>query len=243
MKRVLVFLYGVVAYLFFFGSFTYCIGFVGNILVPKGIDSGALVSLPEALIVNLILLNLFVVQHTVMARPAFKKWWTRIIPEPMERSTYVLASSLILILIMWQWRPIAGEIWRADSYLTINISQFFFWVGWVVVLASSFMINHFELFGLKQVTAYLRGQEPVETQFKKPALYKYVRHPLMLGFLIAVWATPVMTVGHMVFSIGITGYILVGTWFEERDLVRALGETYRQYQKEVPKLIPWPRKR
>lgn len=241
--RILSFIYGIIAYIIFFGSFLYAIGFVGELWVPKGINTGSeSQGLINALLMNAGLLSLFAIQHSVMARPGFKKWWTKIIPAQVERSTYVLISSLILILLFWQWRPIPEVIWSIEEGAWQMVLTGLFWLGWGIVLLSTFMINHFDLFGLRQVYLHLKGEEISPVQFKEPWLYKYLRHPLMLGFIIAFWATPYMTLGHLVFAIATTGYIFIGIWFEERDLIRSHGEKYKEYRQRVRMLLPFPRK-
>jgi methanethiol S-methyltransferase len=243
MGAVLTVLYGIVAYAFFLATFLYAIGFAGNLVVPKSIDSGASTPLAEALIVNLLLLGLFAVQHSVMARPAFKRWWTRIVPEPIERSTYVLAATLALALLLWQWRPIADPvIWTVEEHAAGMVLHAVFWLGWTVLLASTFLINHFELFGLRQVFARLLGHAIPAPEFRTPFFYRHVRHPIYLGFLLGFWATPHMTAGHLLFSAATTGYILIGIYFEERDLVAQFGDRYRHYREQVGMLLPWPRK-
>jgi len=233
-------LYGLLVYLFFLATFVYAIGFVGNLpLLPKTIDSGSAAPLAETLAVNLALLGLFAVQHSVMARRGFKRWWTKVVPEPMERSTYVLAATAALALLLWQWRPLAEPvIWSVDDPAGRLVLHAVFWLGWGVLLISTFLINHFELFGLRQVWAHLRGQALPAPQFRTPLFYRHVRHPIYLGFVLAFWATPHMTAGHLLFAAACTGYILIGIWFEERDLVALYGQRYRVYREQVGMLLP-----
>jgi protein-S-isoprenylcysteine O-methyltransferase Ste14 len=232
-------LYGVIVYVLFLITFLYAIAFVGNLPVPKTIDSGEAGAFIPTLIIDILLLGLFAIQHSVMARPAFKRWWTRLVPQPVERTTYVLLASLALVLLYWQWRPILEPVWSVAHPVGVVALQAVFWIGWAVVLISTFLINHFELFGLRQVYARFRGQELPPPVFMTPFFYKRVRHPIYLGFLLAFWATPTMTVGHLIFSTVMTVYILLGVRLEERDLVAAFGDRYQLYRREVGMLIPF----
>jgi methanethiol S-methyltransferase len=239
MGRILSFIYGVVAYIIFLGSFLYAITFVGDFVVTKTINTGIETPFGQALLINLGVLTVFALQHSIMARPGFKKWWTTIIPKPIERSTYVLLTSLTLLLIFWQWRPMSGMIWEVQNETAVTMLYGLYGLGWLIVLLSTFMINHFDLFGLKQVYEHLKSIEPQPIPFKVSFFYSIVRHPIMLGFIIAFWAAPVMTTGRLVFAVTTTLYILIAIKFlEERDLKKLHGETYLEYQKKVPMLIP-----
>ena len=239
MSKLLIAFYGLISYLTFFISFLYAIGFVGNILVPKTIDSGEQTSLIASLVINLTLLSLFAIQHSVMARPGFKRWFTKIIPEVIERSTYVLLSSLLLLLLYWQWQPMPAVVWDIDATIGRMIVCGVFWAGWLVVLLSTFMINHFDLFGLRQVYLNYKNVEYSHLDFRIIGLYRLCRHPIMLGFIIAFWAAPTMSVGHLLFAGVVTVYVFVALQFEERDLVGIFGDVYRDYQKKVPMLFPY----
>ncbi|MEJ0055745.1 MAG: methanethiol S-methyltransferase [Bacteroidota bacterium] len=241
MKKLLFFLYGVVAYLIFFGTFCYAIGFVSTFFVPKHIDSIPDSPLSNALLVNAGLLTLFALQHSIMARPAFKQWWTKIVPEPIERSTYVLLSSICLLLLFWYWQPMGGVIWNVESETVRLILHTLCLFGFSIVLISTFLINHFDLFGLRQVWFYLLGKKYEHLPFGTPFFYKYVRHPLYVGFLIAFWSTPTMTAAHLFFAVMTTGYILTAIQFEERDLIKQFGAKYQAYKKSAPMIIPFLR--
>jgi methanethiol S-methyltransferase len=242
MGRIIGFLFGLVAYLVFLPTFLYAIGFVTGVGVPKTIDDGPVVPLTEALIVNLLLLSLFAVQHSGMARKPFKRWLTQFVPASVERSVYVLLASLALILLLWQWRPIPAVVWQVTNAQVAMTMTALSLAGWLLVLFSTFLINHFELFGLHQVAANLAGRTMPAARFKTPVLYKFVRHPIYLGFIIAFWATPVMTVGHLLFAAVTTAYIFVGIALEERDLIQLFGEEYKRYRAQVGMLAPFRRK-
>lgn len=238
MNKKLALGYGLICYLISLGVFLYMISFIGNFIVPKSIASGSSGAFWPSLIVNVLLLSLFALQHSVMARASFKKWWTKIVPRPIERSTYVLLASLTLVFIFWQWRPLPAVIWNIEMEWVRWLLWGFFGLGWVIVLVSAHQINGDHLFGRQQVRQYLHGKKLSSPKFQTPGLYRHTRHPLMLGFLIAFWSTPQMTVGHLLFSLVMTGYILIGLHFEERALVQRFGQRYRQYRQQVPMLIP-----
>lgn len=239
MGGILAVLYGGVVYLFFLGTFAWAIAFVGNLPFGKTIDAGTPGPLFEAVLVNCALLAVFAIQHSVMARKGFKRWWTRIVPRSVERSTYVLFASLALALLLWQWQPIGGTVWSLAGPAATLVGALF-WLGWAILLLSTFLLDHFELFGLTQVRAQLDGRAPAAPVFRTPLLYRWSRHPLYLGFLIAFWSAPTMSVGHLLFSVGATGYILLGIFLEERDLVAEFGEQYRSYRRRVGMFFTLP---
>lgn len=239
MKRSFVFAFGVLSYTMFFVTICYAMGFVAGVLVPKHLNSGPAAPLGKALVVNSLLLAAFAVQHTIMARPGFKHWITRFVPKAVERSIYVFAASAILLIAFWQWRPMPAVIWQIENSALSVVLTAGTWLGFGIVFLSSFFINHFDLFGLRQVWLHLTNKAYTSPAFRLTGLYKYVRHPLMLGFLIAFWSTPMMSAGHLLFSVLVTGYIFVGIQFEERDLDRAHGEVYQEYRRSVPMLIPY----
>ncbi|OBK95607.1 methanethiol S-methyltransferase [Mycobacterium sp. 1165178.9] len=242
MKRYLTVAYGAAAYLLFLAVFLYLVAFLGNFWVPRTVDHGISAPIGQAVLVNMVLLGLFGLQHSVMARPGFKARWTRLVPATIERSTYVMLSNVVLVLLYWQWRTMSAVIWEVQLPLGRLALWTLFGLGWVIALASTFMINHFDLFGLRQVYLAWRAKPYTDLEFHVRFFYRLVRHPLMLGFIIAFWAVPTMTAGHLLFSITMTGYILIATQFEERDLVAALGDDYRNYRREVPALLPLGRR-
>ena len=238
MARIAALIYGFVAYVLFFVTFLYAIGFVGNLVVPKSIDSPAGVFSPTALVIDALLLGIFAIQHSGMARPGFKRVWTKVVPAPIERSTYVVLASLSLDLLYWQWRPMNESIWAVQNSIGAHALLGLSFLGWLIVLATTFMISHFDLFGLRQVAIYATGKQYTPIGFRTPMLYRFVRHPLYVGFLIAFWATPSMTLGHLVFAIATTGYILIAVQLEEKDLTQVFGTTYEQYREQTSMLVP-----
>lgn len=236
-KRIGIFIYGMLCYAIFFATFLYAIGFIGGFGVPVTIDSGPTLPLGRALLIDVLLLGLFAVQHSVMARPAFKRWWTRYVPKPAERSTYVLFSSLLLIALFAYWQPIGGVVWSVQDPLMRGLLYGIFALGWLTVLVATFLINHFDLFGLRQVWLYLTGRPYTQLRFGTPWLYRHVRHPLYVGWLMAFWATPHMTAAHLLFAVATTAYILIAIRFEEHDL-QAIHPEYADYRRRVPMLIP-----
>ncbi len=238
MGRLIAFVYGLASYIVFLIAFLYAIVFTGNLYVDKTIDSGEPGALGRSLLINALLLALFAIQHTIMARPGFKRSWTAIVPRVVERSTFVLFASLILILLYWQWQPMPEEVWNVAGTTLGTVLWVLFWAGWGLVLLATFMLNHFELFGLQQVYLNVVQRDPQAAAFKTPGLYRYVRHPIMLGFIIAFWSTPTMSQGHLLFAVMTMGYIMVGVTLEERDLIAHFGEEYRDYKRQVRALIP-----
>ncbi|HEY4336877.1 MAG TPA: isoprenylcysteine carboxylmethyltransferase family protein [Puia sp.] len=242
MKKTLFLLYSIVCYLIFFVTFLYLVGFIGNLIVPKSIDRSTTEVMPAsfAILINLLLIALFGVQHSVMARQPFKEKWTRVVPEPIERSTYVLFASTMLVVLFLFWQPIPAVIWSIGGAAASTLMAISF-LGWGIVLLSTFLINHFHLFGLLQTYRHLTDKRSGDLRFRTPFIYKLVRHPLYLGFLIAFWAAPVMTVGHLLFSLAMTVYIFIGIWHEERDLTNQYGERYEQYKRRTSKILPIPK--
>ena len=243
MGGLLAVLYGGLCYLVFFGVFLYAIGFVGDFLTPTSLDRGTASPAAAAWVIDIVLLGLFAIQHSGMARRGFKRWLTGWFPKPIERSTYVLLSSLVLALVFWQWRPLAGTVWNVTTPWAYWLLYAVFAFGWLMVLSSTFLIDHFDLFGLRQVWLRMRGREYTPPEFMEHFFYRLIRHPLMVGFIVAFWAIPRMSVGHLLFAVATTGYILIAIQLEERDLMAAHGDEYRQYREEVPMLCPWPRPR
>jgi methanethiol S-methyltransferase len=237
--RFIAFLYGIASYVAFFVTFLYAVGFVSGLVVSKTIDTGTVVPVVEALIVNLLLMSVFAIQHSIMARKQFKQWWTQYVPKSVERSTYVLLASLALALLFWQWRPMPTVVWQVANPAIANAIIGLSFIGWFLVLVSTFLINHFELFGLYQVANNLTGRDMPVMRFKTPILYNFVRHPIYLGFIIAFWAAPTMTVGHLLFAAVTTAYIFVGIFLEEHDLTELFGDDYRNYKRRVSMIIPW----
>ena len=242
MKRLFAFVYGLAAYSVSFGTTLYAFGFIGNVLVPKTMDSEPQEPWAQALLINLLLLVVFALQHSVMARPAFKRVWTRIVPEPTERSTYVLASSLALMLLFWLWQPMGGMVWNVQDPHGQTLLYILYLLGWMIVFGSTFAIDHWDLFGLRQVYCYWRRENYQAISFASPGPYRYVRHPIYLGWLLTFWATPTMTLAHLVFAMATTLYIMIAIRFEERDLIDIFGDTYRQYRRRVAMIIPFPGK-
>jgi len=242
MGKKLAFLYGIVCYVLFLGAFLYAIGFVENFGVPKTLDSGQAGALLPSLLIDLLALGIFAIQHSVMARPVFKRLWTKVVPEPVERSTYVLFASAVLIAIFWLWRPLPGVVWSVEETGWAGMLTGLSFAGWGIVLVSTYMISHTHLFGLKQAYAHLRGESLKPPKFQVTGFYRYIRHPIMAGFLVAFWATPRMTVGHLLFAAATTGYILIALQLEERDLLAHFGNRYRAYREQVPKLVPLGRR-
>ena len=241
--KIIIFIYGIVSYALGVASLLYLICFISNIVVPKTIDSAPVGGVAQAVLVDLILIGLFAFQHSVMARPGFKERWTRIVPKPAERSTYVLVTGLVLALLCWQWQPIPGVVWNVENAVGKGLLQALFWLGWAILFASTFMINHFDLFGLRQVYLRLKSQPYRPVPFVEAALYRFVRHPIMLGVLIGYWATPSMSVGHLLFAAVSTGYVFIGIFLEEHDTRQALGETYERYRRKTSMILPLPRRR
>ena len=236
-------LYGIVAYSFSLVALLYLIGFIGNFIVPKSIDVGAHGPLMQSLVIDAALIGLFAIQHSVMARQGFKRWWTQIVPPAVERSTYVLSTSIVLLILFWLWQPVPATVWTVSDPTAAAVITGIFWLGWVVLLASTFLIDHFELFGLSQVFARLLGRRLAAASFRAPLFYRYVRHPIYLGVTLAVWATPNMTVGHLLFAVLVTGYILLGIRLEEHDLIEQFGDQYRSYRQQAAMLVPTPGRR
>ncbi len=243
MKKILFLKYGLAGYASFLVTILYAIGFVGNLWVPKGIDAGAAGPAGPSILINVLLMALFAIQHTVMARPAFKRIWTKIVPEPLERSTFVLFTSAVLLLLFWQWRPMPEVVWEAGNALAAKVLLGVYFAGWAMVFYSSFLIDHFDLFGMRQVALYFQGKAYSPKPFRTPGLYRYVRNPLMLGFVIMMWSAPMMSQGRLLFALVVTAYIFIGIRFEEKDIGDALGEEYARYRAATPMIFPrfWKR--
>lgn len=240
---IIVFIYGVISYGLGVASLLYLILFVGDLWVPKAIDSAATGSPVQAVLVDLALLALFGLQHSIMARPSFKAWWTRVVPKPAERSTYMLATAVVTGLLCWQWQSITGSAWSVESPAVSMLLQGVYWLGWAILFAASFMINHFDLFGLRQVYLHLQDKPYTPVPFVQVAFYKVIRHPIMLGLLLGFWSAPKMSYGHLLFATGATGYIFIGIWLEERNTRDALGAAYARYHRETPMLLPTLRRK
>lgn len=240
--RIIGFTYGVIAYTGFMAWMVYMIGFLGHFPVPKSVDSDPTNAIGISILINAIIIIIFAVQHSVMARPIFKQWITKFIPKQLERSTFVLMADIIMWFMIWQWQPLEGVIWHIQNPVIANTLISISVLGWAVVVLSSFMINHFELLGLEQVWHYLKGTEPKAMTFKLCGFYKHIRHPLMSGFLLFFWVTPYMTISHLCFAVMMTSYILIGIKFEERDLIKNHADEYLQYMKKIPRLIPFCKK-
>lgn len=238
MNRIIAFIYGTLCYLLFLATCVYGVAFLGNIGLSRTVDGEATSPFWQALLINTLLLGLFAVQHSVMARPAFKQWWTRLVPKPVERSTYVLFSSLALLLLFLAWEPMGGTVWEVRDPVLRGTIHGLFAGGWLLILAATFLINHFDLFGMRQAWLYLKNRPYTPLKFATPGLYRFVRHPLYVGWLLTFWATPTMTAAHLVFAFATTAYILIAIQFEERDLTAAYGPAYENYRKEVPMLVP-----
>lgn len=243
MGKIVAFMYGLIGYVISLLTVVYAIGFVGNLVVPKSIDSGEQGALGTSLLINIVLLGIFAVQHSGMARRGFKTWWSKIVPEPLERSTYVLIASLVLILLYWQWRPMTSQVWALEMPAGRIVLEVLFWLGWALVILATFLSNPFFVFGLGQAYRYLRAQSQPESRLDPPWLFQYVRNPVALGFLIAFWATPDMTMGHLLFSVATTGYIFIGVFLQERDLSQRYGTEYVDYRRRVSMIIPMPPKK
>ena len=245
MSRLIYLVYGLICYALFLVAFTYAVGFIGGYdnVVPKAIDTGTEGPAPAAILVNVLLLSLFAIQHSVMARREFKSWWKKFVPEPIERSTFVLLSSLLLLLLYWQWRPMTDIVWQVDHHAGYWALTVLFFTGLLIVLYTTFLVDHFDLFGVRQVLLHWLGQPYTHRPFRAPTLYKLCRHPMMVGFIIGFWATPTMTTGHLLFALVTTAYINIAIRLEEREVVMILGDPYERYREQTPMLIPLPFRR